>query len=177
MIQKNRSIAQIANSGSMADIAFLLLIFFMLTTTIVNDEGIDLLLPPKRMEKEDIPIKERNLFKILVNSEDELLVEDQPRSSAYNLREEIKEFILNPNNLNELSESPVKSVVSIKTNRGSSQDAFIRVLDEAKAAYFEIYAKRVGLTSVEFRSLPSNDPKYKKARLGIPMNISIAEPF
>lgn len=177
MIQKIRPINEIANSGSMADMAFLLLIFFMLTTTIVNDKGLDLLLPPERTMKKDIPIKERNLFKILVNSDDELLIENQPRSSVYNLRAEIKEFILNPNRSKELSESTEKAVVSIKTNRGTSQEAFINVLDEAKAAYFEIYAERVGITTEEFRALTRNDHKYKKARLKIPMNISIAEPY
>ena len=175
MILKRREI-QIANSGSMADIAFLLLIFFMLTTTIVNDKGLDLLLPPEHIKKNNIPIKERNLFKILVNSNDEFLIEDKPRRSITGLRAEIKEFILNPNHSPELSESKAKAVVSIKTNRATSQTAFIDVLDEAKAAYFEIYAERVGLTSKEFRALSKNDPIFKKARIGIPMNISIADP-
>ncbi|MEM7110169.1 MAG: biopolymer transporter ExbD [Bacteroidota bacterium] len=175
MVTKKRS-SEIAHGGSMADIAFLLLLFFMLTTTIVHDKGIDLLLPPEQNLAEDIRIKERNLFKILLNSNDELLVEDSPRRSAENLRTEIKEFILNPYHSKELSENSLKAVVSIKTNRGTSQAAFISVLDEAKAAYFEIYGDRVGMSAAEFRTLKSNDPRYKKARLGVPMNISIAEP-
>ncbi|MEM6525663.1 MAG: biopolymer transporter ExbD [Bacteroidota bacterium] len=175
MVTKKRS-PQIAKGSSMADIAFLLLIFFMLTTTIVDDKGIDLMLPPEANTPQDTPIKERNLFKILLNSKDEILVEGKKRLSSRSLRKEIKEFILNPNRSKELSENTHKAVVSIKTSRGTSHAAFIEVLDEAKAAYFEIYAERVGITTSEFRLLRSKDPKYRTARHGIPMNISIAEP-
>lgn len=176
MIRKNKNTIEIANSGSMADIAFLLLIFFMLTTTIINDKGLDLTLPPPQTEQSQFIVNERNLFKILVNSDDELFIEGKPWANTDGLREEIKSFILNPNGRLDLSENPEKAVVSIKTNRGTSQEAFIKVLDEAKAAYFQIYGDRVDMDADEFRSLSTQDPIYKKARLGIPMNISIAEP-
>ncbi|GAA0893018.1 hypothetical protein GCM10009122_26970 [Fulvivirga kasyanovii] len=168
------------NAGSMADIAFLLLIFFMITTTIVNDKGISLLLPPDRQETEMVPINERNLFKIQINSQDKLLVEGEPRDNTSGLREEIKTFILNNGKLIDLSESSSKAVVSIKTNRGTTQEMFIKTLDEVKAAYYEIYAQRAGITPAEYRNLSSNVPAekrlYDKGRKGVPMNISIAEP-
>ncbi|MEM9300060.1 MAG: biopolymer transporter ExbD, partial [Bacteroidota bacterium] len=68
------------NSSSMADIAFLLLIFFLVTTTIANDRGLSLQLPPnpEDIENIDIKIPERNLFKIQINSADRLLVEGEP---------------------------------------------------------------------------------------------------
>ena len=66
------------NAGSMADIAFLLLIFFLVTTTIESDYGITRKLPPIQDENVEPPvIKERNIFKVLINSSDELLVEDE----------------------------------------------------------------------------------------------------
>ena len=80
------------NSSSMADIAFLLLIFFLVTTTIANDKGISLLLPPKPddMEEIDIKIQERNIFKVLINSADQLLVEGQPMEDPMLIREMVK---------------------------------------------------------------------------------------
>ncbi|MBL6448036.1 biopolymer transporter ExbD [Fulvivirga sp. 29W222] len=168
------------NAGSMADIAFLLLIFFMITTTIVNDKGISLLLPPERLKTELVPINERNLYKIQINSQDKLLVEGELRENTSGLREEIKAFILNYGKSADLSESPSKAVVSIKTNRGTTQEMFIKMLDEVKAAYYEIYAKRARITPAEYRNLslavPAEKWLYDLGRKGIPMNISIAEP-
>ncbi len=177
MTRNTRLTQNIANGGSMADIAFLLLIFFMLTTTIVNDQGLDLLLPPHKSQMNDLPVNERNLFKIMINSNDELMVEDKFRDSPKGLRNEVREFVMNNGKRAGYSENPQKAVVSIKTNRGTSQEAYIKVLDEVKAAYYELYADRLGMSSEEFRQLASNNPQYKKARNGIPMNISIAEPF
>ena len=80
----------------------------------------------------------------------------------------------------ELSEEPRKAVISLKTNRGTSQGIFIAVLDELKAAYYEIYTERVGIPVEVFRQLNTEDPDQRRlreqAKAGIPMNISIAEP-
>jgi biopolymer transport protein ExbD len=72
---------QEVNAGSMADIAFLLLIFFLVTTTIDTDKGIAIKLPPMPEENQpqnDIRIKERNVLKVLVNANDMLLVDGEP---------------------------------------------------------------------------------------------------
>ena len=175
MIHKKRNNPSDTNSGPMADIAFLLLIFFMICMNIVNDKGLTLLLPPDNAERDKARIKDRNLFTILINSSDQLLVENEVRNNADNLRDEIKQFILNHGQRPDWSESPLKAVTSIKTNRGTSQNAFISILDEAKAAYYDIYAERAGITSAAYRTLAAKDPLYKKARQGIPMNISIAQ--
>ena len=65
------------NAGSMADIAFLLLIFFLVTTTIEKDSGINRKLPPMEESDEDVIIKQKNIFTVLLNGKDQLLVEDE----------------------------------------------------------------------------------------------------
>ncbi|MEZ5147683.1 MAG: biopolymer transporter ExbD [Bacteroidales bacterium] len=80
------------NAGSMADIAFLLLIFFLVTTTMDTDSGITRKLPPPPPEDmEDIKVKERNIFKVLVNKNDRLLVNGEP-GDVRDLRRQAKEF-------------------------------------------------------------------------------------
>jgi len=169
-----------ANAASMADIAFLLLIFFMVTTTIVNDKGLDLLLPPHRLDTPEQEIHDRNLFTILINSHDKLLVEEEPRESYQGLREDIRTFIMNNGFDKTQSDDPQSAIVSIKANRGTTQNMFIKILDEAKAAYYEIYGEKLGISPEGVRSLDLNDPdikkKYRALKAEIPMNISIAEP-
>ena len=82
------------NAGSMADIAFLLLIFFLVTTTIEKDSGINRKLPPMEESEEDVIIKQKNIFTILINGRDELLVEDE-RMEIKNLRKAAAEFLDN----------------------------------------------------------------------------------
>jgi biopolymer transport protein ExbD len=181
MARSKRGAAEI-NSSSMADIAFLLLIFFLVTTTIANDKGLTLRLPPIPDEIIDVPIKEKNIFKILINSSDKLLVENEPLSDVKAIREMIKVHVLNNGRDPEMSVSPEKAVVSLKANRGTSYEMFISVYNEAQGAYYDIYAERAGVTNAEWRAIasdlsnPDNKAKYTKAREGIPMAISIAEP-
>jgi len=191
--------SQEVNAGSMADIAFLLLIFFLVTTTIASDKGILMMLPPKPDPNEpppDITKNQRNIFKIFANSKDKLLVEDEPFGGINDvpkLRGMIKEFVLNYGKNPDLSDSPTDAVVSFKSDRGTSYELFIGVLDELQAAYNEIYAERIASDLLEyfpdatrdditdlFRNLDKSDPQlkemYNKAREGIPRQISIAEP-
>ena len=204
---KNRPSTEV-NSGSMADIAFLLLIFFLVTTTIANDKGIAMLLPPKPDPNEPPPEvnkHDKNIFKIQANSLDRLLVEDEPLKDVTELREMIKDFVLNfgkpsadgvdlynslPASLRsyvnargrkqDSSDEPGEAVVSFKADRGTSYELYIGVLDEINAAYNEIYGQRVGISAEEFLLLDKKDPQqkamYQAARKGIPRAISIAEP-
>jgi len=166
------------NSGSMADIAFLLLIFFLVTTTIINQQGLNLKLPPD--EKSTVPINERNLFKVLVNSNNIILVEEKEFINHDQLKSQLKTFILNNGKDPTLSDNPEKAIVSLKVNRGTNYEVFISMLDALQGTYYEIYGDRMGITSKEFRNLDLSNPKIKSkylaAREGIPMNISIAEP-
>lgn len=201
---KNRMSNEI-NAGSMADIAFLLLIFFLVTTTIASDKGILNILPPKQdpnVPPPDIKVNERNIFAILINANNDLLVEGEYRRTTEGLDKDIKEFILNfgapdeegvalfntlPASLQsqalrrpESSDDPSEAVVSIKTDRGTSYELYLEVFDAAKKAYFEIYGERVGLSADEYRALTGDDEASKalqdRGKEGIPMAISIAEP-
>ena len=179
------------NTSSMADIAFLLLIFFLVTTTIANDRGLSLQLPPnpEDIENIDIKIPERNLFKIQINSADRMLVEGEPfERDVKELREMIKEFVLNNGRDPESSDTPKEAIVSLKTDRGTSQEKYIEVLDELKGAYYHMYEARIGVTNKQRRELASDltDPENKRlydegrglkdGQLEFPMNVSIAEP-
>ena len=205
MARSNSRGSQEVNAGSMADIAFLLLIFFLVTTTIASDKGILNILPPKQdpnVPPPDIKKNERNIYNVLINANNDLLVEGDYRRSAEGLDQDFKAFILNfgapdeeatalynslPASLQaqaqrkaDSSDDPGEAVISIKTNRGTSYEVFLEVFDLAKKAYFEIYAERVGLTANEYRRLNGDSEATKalqdKGKEGIPMAISIAEP-
>lgn len=185
-----RSTPEIPNA-SMADIAFLLLTFFLMTTTIANDRGLSLILPPppEAQVQEEIKIQEHNMFKIALNSTDALAVEGEYMNDVSGLKEEIKMFIMNNGRDPEMSDNPIKAVVSFKTDRGTSHKRFVEILDIIQAAYYDIYAERAGVTNTRWRELsnelddPENQRLYDLGRgkkadgsLEIPMNISIAEP-
>ncbi|MEP1097479.1 MAG: biopolymer transporter ExbD [Cyclobacteriaceae bacterium] len=202
---KDRGTPEVS-SGSMADIAFLLLIFFLVTTTIANDKGIAIQLPPKPDPNDpppEVKFQQRNIFKILANSKDQLLVEDEPyRQPIGDLKDIVKDFILNfgnptadgvdlyntlPSSMKakakqnpDSSDDPTKAIVSFKANRGTSYDVYIEVLDAVNAAYNEIYGERVGLTAEEWLAIDLKDDTqrriYQQARSKIPRAISIAEP-
>lgn len=174
----------------MADIAFLLLTFFLVTTTIANDKGLSIQLPPPpEAQTDDVKIQERNMFTIQINSSDALLVEREPMDDISGLKEMIKQFILNNGADPTSSDSPEKAVVSFKTDRGTSHKRFVEVLDIIQASYYDIWAERAGVTNARFREAasdlvnPENQEIYDRGRgkrpdgtLEIPMAISIAEP-
>ena len=99
------------NASSMADIAFLLLVFFLVTTTMDSDLGLSRLLPPPLPPEIEKPpqIKDRNIFEVLVNSNDQLLVEGDIMQIA-ELTEATKEFVGNPSNDESLPEKELKEV-------------------------------------------------------------------
>ena len=167
------------SSGAMADIAFLMLIFYMVATEIKEQKGLALLLPNYELNQITIPKNDRNLFRININSSNQLMVEGKTLYTLSGIRKDIKKFVLNYKKDPDLSDNPLDAVVSIKADRGSTYKIFIEALDEAQAAYYEIYAARIGISPEQFRKLKTKNFKeravYEKARQGIPMNISIAE--
>jgi len=168
------------NTSSMADIAFLLLTFFLMTTVINNEKGLTLMLPLWEEHPMIIDKNQRNVFTVQLNSENSLLIEGEPRNNLDGVTDEIRKFILNNNVDPSSSVNPQEAVVSLKTDRGTSHQAFVDALDAIQAAYYEIYAERAGISAKAFRELDLNDKAQKRiydiARKDIPMNISIAEP-
>jgi biopolymer transport protein ExbD len=127
------------NAGSMADIAFLLLIFFLVTTTIVEDKGILVKLPPWSDEEPDIQqLKERNVYSVLVNAQNDLLVRGEPMR-IQNLRENAMNFISNPNRRSDYAESPKNAIISLKNDRGTEYQTYLEVYNELKGAYNDLW--------------------------------------
>jgi len=153
------------NAGSMADIAFLLLIFFLVTTTMDVDTGISRKLPEK--QPEDMPdppkLKEKNVFIVTVNRNNDILVEGEIFMQIDEIREEAMKFIDNGGGLgnpmkdevgNPLepaecdwcegakdpasSDHPNKAVISLESDRGTSYGTYISVQNELVGAYTDL---------------------------------------
>jgi biopolymer transport protein ExbD len=176
------------NSSSMADIAFLLLIFFLVSTTMDVDTGIYKKLPPIPEDTNETPpkVNKRNVFAILVNRNNELLVNGELMDISQ-LREKTKEFILNPHNDENLPEKQLKTVpffgdvmvskgiVSLQNDRGTSYETYIKVQDELAIASRELKDQKAMLKwGKKFSEL--DDEQQKAVRKYVPMAISEAEP-
>lgn len=174
MARKTRSAPEI-NAGSMADIAFLLLIFFLVTTTIAEDKGVLVKLPPWSDEPPPVAqLNERNVFSVLVNAQNQLLVRKQ-LLDIENLKEDAKKFIMNPENDPMMAESPQSAIISLKNDRGTKYETYLTVYNELKAAYNELReeaALRKYNKSFEFLRADQQ----KEIRNEIPLIISEAEP-
>lgn len=174
--KRNREDPEVGGSA-MADIAFLLLIFFLLVTTIDIDTGIGMVLPPKPEEDvEPPPIQERNMLKILVNAEGAILMDDVPTAIS-EVKEKVKEFVSNNGENPELSVSPDKAIVSLKTQRATPYRIYINMLDEVMGAYAELRneasQQQFGRS---FGQLEEDSPEWEEIRELYPKKISIAEP-
>jgi biopolymer transport protein ExbD len=178
--KKDREMGEIP-TASMADIAFLLLIFFLVTTTIDVDTGIGMTLPPKLEEdQEPPPVRERNMLKILVNAQGQVLLEDQP-SAVSRIRGEVKKHTLNEGVDPNYAETMSRAIVSLKTDRQTPYDTYIAVLDEIWMAYFEMWdaeARQMGYPGYDaYRSyIEENNIEVNEIREKIKAQISIAEP-
>ncbi|HEY9185472.1 MAG TPA: biopolymer transporter ExbD [Salegentibacter sp.] len=191
------------NAGSMADIAFLLLIFFLVTTTIETDSGISRKLPPWQPEEQEPPvIKQRNIFTVLVNRNNELLVEDE-YMQIDELRQAAFEFLDNGGGTGDeacnfcqgsgdpsSSVNPQKAIISLVNDRGTEYGTYIAVQNELVAAYNQLRdreAQRMFGKSFTKMEKDYNDPNYNgnKDKLKdqieviknmIPQKLSEAEP-
>ena len=182
------------NAGSMADIAFLLLIFFLVTTTMDIDTGITRKLPPPPPEDmEDIKVKERNIFKVLVSKSDRLLFNGKLGDISF-LKDQAKAFLSNPNMLDPNSPEDMpekrevniplfggdvwvtKGIISLKNDRGTSYDMYIQVQNELASAIRELRDElSTNKFGMRFNKL-TDDAKIKSIQRAIPMAISEAEP-
>ncbi|MFN3555200.1 MAG: ExbD/TolR family protein [Bacteroidales bacterium] len=177
------------NAGSMADIAFLLLIFFLVTTTMDVDTGLRRLLPPPidPNQPPPPPVRERNVFVVLIDMNDRLLVEGE-LGDIRTLRAQTKNWLLNPTNdpnmpviemrtIDNLGEVPVsRGVISLQNDRGTSYEMYIAVQNELAAAINDI---RNDLSrekfGIRFDQLTDQD-LVTAIRQAVPMAISEAEP-
>ncbi|MAJ37833.1 MAG: biopolymer transporter ExbD [Flavobacteriaceae bacterium] len=140
------------NAGSMADIAFLLLIFFLVTTTIETDAGLDRMLPPIEPPDTDVVIKQKNIFTVNINKNGQLLVEEQ-LMSLEDLKEAAMDFLDNggaPSGSPEYcnyckgsrdassSDNPQKAIISLKNDRETKYSTYITVQNELVGAYNEL---------------------------------------
>jgi len=190
-----REISEI-NAGSMADIAFLLLIFFLVTTTMDTDTGLIRKLPPVLdIVEPPPPIKERNIFEILVNANDQLLVEGE-YIQVTELRAKAKEFIKSdPSNPNmpEFKETDIpglgimavsKQIISLQNDNGTSYEMYIKVQNELVAAYNELrndfaqqkFQKSYVELVQQSGSSDAAKEKMKAVKKFYPQRISEAEP-
>lgn len=146
-MRNSRQMPQL-NAGSMADIAFLLLIFFLVTATIPNDKGIVRKLPNKCEKPPCIDeFHERNVLRIALNKNGELMVNND-LSKMNELKEMLIEFIDNNgdnsceychgNGFSDASDNPQKAVISLSSDRESSYKDFIAIQVELTAAYHEL---------------------------------------
>ena len=165
------------NAGSMADIAFLLLIFFLVTTTIEKDSGLNRKLPPMEEDVDPPIIKQRNIFTVLLNGKDQLLVEEE-LMEIKDLRAAAIEFLDNngdgtctyckgPKNSSS-SDNPDKAIISLKNDRETSYATYISVQNELVAAYNVLRNRRAlevgpqnGFTDMNFVEMQKN---YKDTR-------------
>lgn len=194
------------NAGSMADIAFLLLIFFLVTTTIETDSGINRKLPPME-ELEDTPVvKQKNIFTVVVNKYNQLLVEEE-LSEIENLRSLAVKFLDNGGGNGDdacdycqgdadpaSSDNPQKAIISLKNDRETSYKVYISVQNELVAAYNELrnreYLRLNPLDGIDFteanrrfsdpRTNPEEKerlrPKLRVVKDMFPQKLSEAEP-
>ncbi|MBL6670895.1 MAG: biopolymer transporter ExbD [Schleiferiaceae bacterium] len=190
MARNKRAIPEI-NAGSMADIAFLLLIFYLVTTTMDTDKGINRKLPPwdEELVEDPPPIKERNIFTVLVNSNDQLLVEDEYLEISQ-LREKAMEFIDNNGDgsctyckgfkVSTSSDNPDKAVISLQNDRGTSYGMYVKVQNELVAAYEDLREKYAEEEyGKSYRGMDEEEDKdlLSEIKKAYPQKISEAEPL
>ncbi|MCH2045774.1 MAG: biopolymer transporter ExbD [Saprospiraceae bacterium] len=169
----NRKIPEI-NAGSMADIAFLLLVFFLVTTTIQTDSGLRVLLPPYVPEDQpvEIDVQKRNVLAVQVNARDQLLVRDNIMKIE-DLREYTKVFITSGRP--DMAKSPKQAIVSLLNDNGTSYKMYLSVYNELRAAYNELWEDRAQNDFGRAYDALSKQEQ-KKVREEIPLVISEAEP-
>jgi biopolymer transport protein ExbD len=194
------------NAGSMADIAFLLLIFFLVTTTIETDSGINRKLPPMEDVIDPPIIKERNIFTVVVNKNNDILVEEKPMQLR-DVRSAAVKFLDNGGGVGEeacdycqgerdtsSSDNPDKAIISLKNDRETDYKVYISVQNELVAAYNELRDREFlrlypnqRMTFVEANKLYSDPRTSQKEKLKLkpkldvlkkmyPQKLSEAEP-
>ncbi len=166
--KKTRRGAPVVNAGSMADIAFLLLIFFLVTTTIAEDQGVLVKLPIWEPDPITEPVPENNVLTVLVNKSDQLMIE-QSFAEVRDIPGLLRDHVISPDR------RPNQAVVSLTHDRGTSYARYLEIYDALKTGYQlmwdDLARQRYGAS---FAMLDVAQQRSIKAEL--PMIISEAEP-
>ena len=176
------------NAGSMADIAFLLLIFYLVSTTMNVDSGLQRMLPPMAdpNNTQTNQVNKRNTMLVFVDANDNLMVQMELITLAQ-LKDKTKEFILNPNNDPEMPEKEVinidligdyevgKGIVSLQNDRATSYDMYIKVQNELVRAFNEI-RDDVSISYFGKNFADLSEEEREAVQEAVPMRISEAEP-
>lgn len=177
------------NASSVADLAFLLLIFFLVTTTMNVDSGISRTLPqmpPENQDMSNIKVKERNLLVVLINRNDKLSVGGELMETDQ-LTDKVREFILNPGKSDKLPEKAIKDIpffgkqevskgiISLQNDIGTSYGKYIEIQD-AIARAFSIIRDEKSLSKWGKRYTDLSEDQRAAMKALVPMVISEAEP-
>lgn len=181
----------------MADIAFLLLIFFLVATTMNTDTGLVRMLPPmppENQEQEDIKVKERNLFLVLVSGSGAIMAGNPSNQEVIDLKElkeKAKEFILNPlddENLPEKTDKEIEladgskwvypesqGVISLQTTRDTNYQSYIMVQNELTRAFNEV-RDEVAMRKFGSKFADLSSENRDAVSKAVPLKVSEAEP-
>ncbi|SNR55144.1 Biopolymer transport protein ExbD/TolR [Lutibacter agarilyticus] len=149
------------NAGSMADIAFLLLIFFLVTTTMDVDSGISRKLPEKSEDTPEVTIKEKNVLDITVNRSNQILIEGTDFVQVTDIKDIAMAFIDNGGGVSApkgeqpgepcdycqgakdpaSSDHPSKAIISLQSDRGTTYGMYVSIQNEIESAYNELRNK------------------------------------
>lgn len=177
------------NGSSMADIAFIALIFFLMVTTMDKEEGIARQLPPippEDQKVEDQQVNRRNIIQVKINSNDRLLAGGVPMDVSQ-LKDKIKEFMTNPNDDPNLPEKEVKEVkgigpvpvskgvISLQNDRGTTYQAYITVQNELVKAINEL-RDDFSMRTFGKKYAKLDEEQQNAVRDAVPQRISEAEP-
>ena len=192
MASNKRKVPEV-NSSSQADIAFSLLIFFLVATTMNVDTGLVRVLPPMpdpNVKQEDVKVKERNLLLVFVSGSGNIMAGGQ-EISIQQLKDKAKEFILNPYEDENLPEKEVKEitmpdgskwnypvsqgVISLQTTRDTGYQVYIMVQNELTRAFNEV-RDEVAMQKFSKKFAELQEEESKVVTTAVPLKISEAEP-
>ncbi|MDR1981585.1 MAG: biopolymer transporter ExbD [Tannerellaceae bacterium] len=189
MARKKRKVPQV-NSTSTADIAFMMLLFFLLTSSMDTDKGLSRRLPqpvPKDQKEQDTEVKKRNILVVLINSSNQILCGDDYVQLAQ-VKDRVKDFIKNPTNNEHMPEQisvdvpyfgnmmvSKNHVISLQNDRGTNYQAYIDVQNEIAAAYNEL-RDDVSLQKFGKKYIDLDEEQQKAVQMIYTQRISEAEP-
>lgn len=162
------------SAGSMADIAFLLLIFFLVATQINQDKGVRVILP-EYYDGPEGTAADNNVLNIKINKFDEVMVEGEI-SKLENLKNVIPDFVLNPNGRSDYPSSPHKAIISLQNDVNTSYDAYVYTYSVIQSSYTNM---RRTLSKSKFGKDLSELSRQEADEIKrlLPMKVSEADPF